>query len=53
MSWPLLYNPDKIKATFEIFNVNSFTSMDEVGKVTLELGQIGIYIFYHFLSILV
>eukprot|EP00486_Rosalina_sp_Unknown_P000723 CAMPEP_0201569812 /NCGR_PEP_ID=MMETSP0190_2-20130828/11723_1 /ASSEMBLY_ACC=CAM_ASM_000263 /TAXON_ID=37353 /ORGANISM="Rosalina sp." /LENGTH=277 /DNA_ID=CAMNT_0047992597 /DNA_START=8 /DNA_END=841 /DNA_ORIENTATION=- len=40
-SWPLLFNPpDNLPITFEIWDVDSFTSSDEVGKVTIELGKI-------------
>ena len=42
MSWPLLFNPpDNMPITFEIWDIDSFTSRDEVGKVTVELGKIG------------
>ena len=56
-SWPLLFNPpDNLPIRFEVYDVDSFTSADQVGEVTIQLAKIGIlsivfvYIFVYILS---
>merc|ERR1712154_644880 len=40
-SWSLLFNPtDDLVVNFELFDVDSFTNADKIGKISLKLGQI-------------